>query len=171
MMSHRILAASVLLGSFGVVAADPGQAKVDAGKTEVCEKGKKFLGEQKAQGKCAAEADEAAKITCSPATSKQVADLMTRCTSAPPAKTEKAAAPAAPKCRAVDPADASKVLAEAEDTLTTKCERLLEAKVRAGACTEAANRGKRLELVTQFDHTVGKTKMKDGKIVVTCARK
>lgn len=77
---------------------------------------------------------------------------------------------AAPKCRAVDAADPSKVLAEAEDKLTTRCERLLEAKVRAGACTDVANKGKRLELVTQFDHMVGKTRMKDGKITVVCPR-
>ena len=76
----------------------------------------------------------------------------------------------APKCRAVDAADPSKVLAEAEDKLTTKCGRLLEAKVKAGACTEAANKGKTLELVTQFDHMIGKAKMKDGKISVSCPR-
>lgn len=77
---------------------------------------------------------------------------------------------ATPKCRAVDAADPSKVIAEAEDKLTTKCVRLLEAKVRAGACTDGANRGKRLDLVTQFDHMVGKTKMKDGKITVACPK-
>lgn len=78
--------------------------------------------------------------------------------------------PAAPKCRAVDAADPSKVIAEAADALTTKCVRQLEEKVRAGACSEAANRGKRLELVTQFDHMVGKAKMKDGKITVSCPK-
>ncbi len=78
---------------------------------------------------------------------------------------------ASSKCRAVDAADTSKVLAEAEDKLTTKCARLLEAKVKAGACTEAANQGKTLELVTQFDHMIGKVKMRDGKISVTCPKK
>ncbi len=85
------------------------------------------------------------------------------------ARAEDAAA-AAPKCRAVDPADSSKVLAEAEDKLTTKCVRLLQDKLKAGACTEAANKGKTLELVTQFDHMIGKAKMKDGKISMTCPK-
>lgn len=76
----------------------------------------------------------------------------------------------AAKCRAVDAADTSKVLAEAEDKLTTKCVRLLQDKLRAGACTEAANKGKTLELVTQFDHMIGKAKMKDGKITLTCPK-
>lgn len=61
---------------------DEAQAKVDAAKVRTCEKGKQFLAEQKAKGTCVAEADEAAKVTCSPQTSKQVSDLMTRCTSA-----------------------------------------------------------------------------------------
>jgi hypothetical protein len=160
---------------------EEGQAKVYAAKTEVCEKGKKFLNDQKAKGKCAAEADEAGKVTCSAATSKQVTDLMTKCTAAKPAdaKTDKPAdskpnpdaAAAVPKCRAVDKADATKVLAEAEDKLTTKCVRLLQDKIKAGACAEEANKGKKLELVTQFDHMIGKTKMKDGKISMTCPKK
>jgi hypothetical protein len=77
---------------------------------------------------------------------------------------------ALPKCRAVDKADATKVLAEAEDKLTTKCSRLLEAKIKAGACTEAANKGKTLQLVTQFDHMIGKAKMKDGTLSVACPK-
>jgi hypothetical protein len=77
---------------------------------------------------------------------------------------------AVPKCRAVDKADATKVLAEAEDKLTTKCARLLQDKLKAGACTDPANKGKKLELVTQFDHMIGKTKMKDGKISMTCPK-
>ncbi len=83
----------------------------------------------------------------------------------------KEADPAAiPKCRAVDPANANKVLAEAEDRLTTKCVRLLQDKLKAGACAEDANKGKKLELVTQFDHMIGKTKMRDGTISMTCPK-
>ena len=192
-MTKHLVTAAVFLGSLTASSAvfadeakkaptkEEGQAKVDAAKTEVCEKGKKFLDGQKAKGKCAAEADEAAKVTCSAATSKQVTDLMTKCTAVKPAdaKTDKpadskAAPPAdaaVPKCRAVDKADATKVLAEAEDKLTTKCVRLLQDKIKAGACAEEANKGKKLELVTQFDHMIGKTKMKDGKISLTCPKK
>jgi hypothetical protein len=191
-MTKQFVSAVVFLGSLTIGSAafaedakkaptkEEGQAKVDAAKTEVCEKGKKFLDGQKAKGKCAAEADEAAKITCSAATSKQVTDLMTKCTAVKPAdaKTDKPAADAkpvepatVPKCRAVDAADATKVIAEAEDKLTTKCVRLLQDKVKAGPCTEEANKGKKLELVTQFDHMIGKNKMKDGKISLTCPKK
>ncbi|MEO7092738.1 MAG: hypothetical protein ABI175_05775 [Polyangiales bacterium] len=185
-MTKRIIASVVFLGSLTAGSAvfadeakkaptkEEGQAKVDAAKTEVCEKGKAFLSDQKAKGKCASESDEAAKITCSAATSKQVTDLMTKCTSAAAKPGDSKAAPpvdaAVPKCRAVDNADASKVLAEAEDKLTTKCERLLQDKIKTGACAEAANKGRKLELVTQFDHMIGKARMKDGKISMTCPK-
>jgi len=158
------------------------QAKVDAAKTEVCEKGKKFLSEQKAKGRCAAEADEAGKVTCGAATWKQVNDLMTKCTTAKPAdaKADKAAdakagepaMPAAmPKCRAVDKADATKVIAEAEDKLATKCTRLLSDKVKEAKCADAANKGVKQEWVVQFDHMIGKTKLKDSKGSITCPKK
>lgn len=75
-----------------------------------------------------------------------------------------------PKCRAVDKADPTKVVAEAEDKLTTKCVRLLQDKIKAGVCTEEANKGKKLEFVTQFDHMIGKMKMKDGKVSLTCPK-
>ena len=156
---------------------EEGQAKVDSAKTDVCENGKKFLTDQKAKGKCAAEADEAAKVTCSAATSKQVTDLMTKCTSAKPAdaKADSKAAPAepaaTPKCRAVDKADATKVIAEAEDKLATKCTRLLTDKVKAAKCADAAAKGVKQEWVVQFDHMIGKTKMKDGKGSITCPKK
>jgi len=77
---------------------------------------------------------------------------------------------AVPKCRAVDAADATKVVAEAEDMLTTKCTRLLEAKAKAAVCADAANKGKKVDLVTQFDHMIGKAKMKDGKLTVSCGK-
>ena len=156
---------------------EEGQAKVDAAKTEVCEKGKKFLNDQKAKGKCATEADEAAKVTCSAATSKSVTDLMTKCTSAKPAdaKADAKAAPAepaaTPKCRAVDKADATKLIAEAEDKLATKCTRLLTDKVKEAKCTDAAAKGVKQEWVVQFDHMIGKTKMKDSKGSITCPKK
>lgn len=157
---------------------EEGQAKVDAAKTEVCEKGKKFLNDQKAKGRCAAEADEAGKVTCSAATSKQVTDLMTKCAAAKADPKEKAAedkaaaaTAAPPKCRAVETADATKGLGEAEDKLTTKCSRLVMEKVKAAKCADAANKGKKIEYTVQFDHMIGKTKMKDVKQSFTCPKK
>ena len=159
-----------------------GQAKVDAAKVDVCEKGKKFLSDQKAKGKCAAEADEAAKITCTAATSKQVTDLMTKCTSAKPADKPAdagsgsgSAAPAAPAgvphCRAIDPADGKTLFDEAEDKLATKCSTLLLDKLKKKWCT-AENKGKKFDYTLSFDHMVGKgataKKMADSKRTWTC---
>lgn len=184
-MTKRLaFAGSVLMCFVGVAAAqekkpaptkEEGQAKADAAKVEVCEKGKKFLADQKAKGKCAAESDEAAKITCAKDTWTKVNDLMTKCTAVKPADKGTAApaatAPAvAPKCRAVDKADATKVMAEAEDKLVTKCTRLLTEKVKEASCADAANAGKKMEWVVQFDHTIGKKKMKDGKGSITCPK-
>lgn len=67
-----------------LVTAAAADDKVDAAKTEVCEKSKKFLADQEAKGKCRAEAAEAKGLTCSPATFKQVTDLQTRCITAKP---------------------------------------------------------------------------------------
>ncbi|GEM_PF-5870436 len=187
MTIRLVFAGSVMMCVMGVAAAEDkkpaptkeeGQAKVDAAKTEVCEKGKKFLADQKAKGRCAAESDEAAKITCSKDTWTKLNDLMTKCTAVKPADKgagSGAAAPpaepaAVPKCRAVDKADATKVLAEAEDKLSTKCTRLLTDKVKATACADAANAGKKIEWITQYDHTIGKTKQKDGKGSATCPK-
>src|ERR1041384_3001283 len=128
----------VLVWFVGIASADDQKtkdapAKGDAAKTETCEKGKKFLAEQKAKGRCAAEADEGAKITCSAATFKQMNDLLTKCTTAKPATTgsgsasaDNPAEPAAtPKCRALDAANNNAVIDEAEDKLATKCSTLL----------------------------------------------
>ena len=194
-MSKRFVMAAMFLGSLTTSSAvfaddkkattkEEGQAKVDAAKVDVCEKGKKFLAEQKAKGRCATEADDAAKITCTAATSKQVNDLMTKCTSAKPAdaKTDKPAdtkaAPAdtaIPKCHAVETADATKSIAEAEDKLSTKCTRLLMDKVKEAKCADAANKGKKIEYTAQFDHMIGTgklaKKMKDVKQSLTCPKK
>ena len=80
MSAARFIVAGALL-CFGTAAADD---KVDAAKTKTCEKTKKFLVDQKAKGKCAAEADEAAKLTCSAATYKPMTELLQRCTRAKP---------------------------------------------------------------------------------------
>lgn len=143
------------------------QAKVDAAKVDVCEKGKKFLADQEAKGRCKAESDEAKKITCTAATSKQVNDLLTKCTSAKPAdakadpkadaKADPKAEPAAtdvPKCRALDVADPKTVIVEAEDKLTTKCTRLLIEALQKKWCT-AENKGKKFDYMTDFDHMIG----------------
>jgi hypothetical protein len=188
-MTKRVaFAGSVLMCFVGVASAEEkkpaptkedAQAKADAAKVEVCEKGKKFLSDQKAKGKCAAESDEAAKITCAKDTWTKVNDLMTKCTAVKPAADKGAgsgaatapAEPAAvPKCRAVDKADTTKVLGEAEDKLSTKCTRLLTDKVKETACADAANAGKKIEWVTQFDHMIGKNKLKDGKGSFTCPK-
>src|SRR5512139_3828321 len=111
---NRLLVVATLLVSAAAVADDK-TAKIEAVKTETCEKGKKFLADQKAKGKCAAEADEAQKITCSAATFKQMNDLLTRCTSAKPADQPAAV----PRCRALD--DGKTVIEEAEGKLATTC--------------------------------------------------
>lgn len=81
-MKLCIIVAALLLA--GAARADD---KVDAAKTRTCEKSKKFMAGQKAKGKCAAESDAAAKLTCSPATAKQVSELFKKCVSTkPPAK-------------------------------------------------------------------------------------
>jgi hypothetical protein len=79
-------------------------------------------------------------------------------------------APAPPKCRAVEKADATKVMAEAEDKLSTKCTRMLTDKVKETACADTANAGKKVEWVVQFDHMIGKNKLKDGKGSITCPK-
>lgn len=92
MTKKLLLAGSIVLCATGLVVAEEkkpakeeGQSKVDAAKTQTCEKGKKFLADQKAKGTCAAESDEAAKVACSKDTWTKVNDLMTKCTSAKPA--------------------------------------------------------------------------------------
>jgi hypothetical protein len=136
------------------------QAKLDAAKTEVCEKAKTFLAGQEAKGKCAAENAEAKKLTCSAATFKAVTELQTRCVTAKPATATPATtgstpAPVAnPHCRALDPASKA-VIAEAEDKLSTKCTRLLLEKLQAHWCGDAAAKGKSFDYLADFDHTLG----------------
>ena len=55
------------------------KAKVDANKVAICKDGKKYLADEKAKGLCLDEAKEAAKLTCTPETSKQVTYLAKRC--------------------------------------------------------------------------------------------
>jgi len=195
-MSKRFVMAAMFLGSVTVgsvgfadeakkpLTKEEAQAKVDAAKTDVCEKGKKFLAEQKAKGRCAAESDEAAKVTCSAATSKSVTDLMTKCTSGKPADAKDKPADASkpnpdaaviPKCHAVEKDDATKLIAEAEDKSIVKCTSALMAKVKEAKCSDVANKGKKINYTTQFDHMIGKgptaKKMKDGNSGVTCPKK
>jgi len=155
-MKLCILALLLLTGA--AVADD----KTDAAKTQACEKSKKFLADQKVKGKCTAEADEAAKVTCSPATHKQVSDLLSKCTSAKPA-----AAPVAsvPKCRALD--DAKAIIDEAEDKLPAKCSTALLEKLKKKWCV-AENKGKKFDYTLDFDHIAAGKKMEPSKRTWTC---
>src|SRR5690349_17476546 len=87
-MTKLVFASLLGLGLFaGSAAADEkgdAQKKVDAAKTETCEKVKKFLGDQEAKGRCKDESAAAKKITCSAATFKEMNDLNTKCLKAPP---------------------------------------------------------------------------------------
>ena len=141
-----VVVVGALLFSGTAVADD----KVDAAKTQTCEKAKKFLADQKAKGKCATEADEAAKVTCSAATHKQMTELLGKCTSAKPAEP---AVSAVPKCRALDAE--SKVIDEAEDKLAAKCSTLLLDKLKKRWCV-AENKGKQFDYTLDIDHLVGK---------------
>jgi hypothetical protein len=154
------------------------QAKVDAAKVEVCEKAKKFLSGQNDKGKCKAEHEEAAKVTCTAASSKQVTDLQTKCITAKPAKDEKKpdatkpddkAAPAAggTKCRALDPKDAKNIMAEADDKSSVKCASALMDALRKKLCT-AENKGKKFEYTVNHDHTIAKKPLKDRNTSLTC---
>jgi hypothetical protein len=154
-MSARLVVVGVLL----LVGAARADDKVDAAKTQTCEKAKKFLADQKAKGKCAAEADEAAKLTCSPATYKPMNELLQKCTSAKPA------ASATPKCRALD-AD-GKVIDEAEGKLATTCSTALLEKLKKKWCV-AENKGKAFPYTLDFDHMNGAKKMEPTKRTWTC---
>jgi len=132
---YRLVAISLLVSS--VAAAD------DKATTDACEKGKKTILEQEAKGRCKAEAAEAKKITCSPQTAQQVTDLVAKCAVSGP-----------PKCRALDAADGKTVLAEAADSLSTQCAKLLVDKLQQSWCT-ADNKGKKLDYVTDYDHVLG----------------
>jgi hypothetical protein len=159
-MTKWVLTA-VLLMTGTAIADDKAaaQAKVDAVKTETCEKVKKFIADQDAKGKCKAENEEAKKITCSAQTFTKMNELNTKCLQAKPATdkpADKAAATPAttPKCRALDVADNKIVIAEAEDKLSTKCVRLLTDALQKKWCT-AENKGKKFDYMTDYDHTIG----------------
>jgi len=165
-MKRYIVVAALLLA--GAAAADD---RVDAEKTQTCEKAKTFLAEKKAKGKCAAEADEAAKITCSPAMFKPMLDLLLKCRGANPVDEVSPAAPATPpKCRALDAVN-GKTIEEAEDKLPAKCSTLLLEKLKKKWCV-AENKGKKFDYTLAFDHTTGKgdaaKKMPDTKRTWTC---
>ena len=170
-MRGELVVAALLIA--GAAVADD---KTDAAKTQACEKSKKFLADQKAKGKCTAEADEAAKVTCSAATSRQVTDLMTKCTSAKPADKPAAGSgaagapaepPGVPKCRALDPADAKIVIDEAEHKLPAKCSTALLEKLKKKWCV-AENKGKRFDYTLDFDHLAAGKKMEPSKRTWTC---
>jgi hypothetical protein len=178
----RIVLASFVLGlglannAFADAKSDA-QAKVDAAKTETCEKEKKFLAEQEAKGKCKDENAAAKKITCSAATEKDVRELQNKCIAAKPTKTDDKAADKgdAPKpgtkCRAVNPADEKDVFAEADDKVSTKCLRLLIDELNKKWCN-AGNKGKKFEYLTSYEHTIGTGKfakqIKGRKESLTC---
>ncbi|HEY5923013.1 MAG TPA: hypothetical protein VIV11_15140 [Kofleriaceae bacterium] len=132
------------------------QAKVDATKTETCEKVKKFIADQHAKGKCKTEHEEAQKITCSAQTFTKMNELNTKCVQAKPTADKPADKPAegTPKCRALEVADSKTVIAEAEDKLSTKCVRLLTDALQKKWCT-AENKGKKFDYLTDYDHTIG----------------
>ncbi|MBA3501793.1 MAG: hypothetical protein M4D80_32985 [Myxococcota bacterium] len=156
MLAARVVVVMLLLA--GAAVADD---KVDAAKTQTCEKTKKFLADQKAKGKCAPEAEEAAKLTCSAATYKPMNELLQKCT------TFKAvpAAAATPKCRALDAE--SKVIDEAEDKLATKCSTALLEKLKRKWCV-VENKGKSFPYTLDFDHMNGAKKMEPTKRTWTC---
>jgi hypothetical protein len=134
------------------------QAKVDAAKAEICEKSKKFLADQDAKGRCRAEHEEARNLACSAATFKPVTDLQTRCITDRPVPKDKeapAASSGIPRCRALDLADATKVIAAAEDKLSTTCVRMLDEKLQDVLCADAAAKGKSFDYTLDVDHTVG----------------
>ena len=153
-MRAEIVAGCCLLLA-GAAAADD---KIDAAKTQTCEKAKRFLADQKAKGKCAGEADEAAKLTCSAATYTPMNELLRRCTSAKPA-------PTTPKCRALD-AD-NRVIDEAEGKLPAKCSAALLEKLKKQWCV-AENKGKSFPYTLDFDHMNGTKKMEPTKRTWTC---
>jgi mannose/cellobiose epimerase-like protein (N-acyl-D-glucosamine 2-epimerase family) len=155
MLAARVVVVMLLLA--GAAAADD---KVDAAKTQTCEKTKKFLADQKAKGKCAAEADEAAKLTCSPATYKPMSELLQKCTSAKPAP-----AAVTPKCRALDAGN--QVIDEAEHKLAAKCSTALLEKLKKKWCL-AENKGKSFPYTLDFDHLNGAKKMEPTKRTWTC---
>ena len=180
-MSKRMaLAGSLLVVACfaGVAVGDKhseAQAKLDAAKVDVCEKAKKFLSGQNDKGKCKAEHDEAVKVTCTAANSKQVTDLQTKCVTTKPADKkpdakapdDKATATGGTKCRALDLKDTKTVMAEADDKSSVKCSGALMDTLRKKLCT-ADNKGKKFEYVVNHDHMIGKTKMKDRNTALTC---
>jgi hypothetical protein len=142
----------------GAAHADDAQQKTDAAKIETCEKGKKFLAEQDAKGKCKAEAAEAKKITCSASTYTQLNDLLNKCIGTTKADEKPADKPEAlvpgTKCRALDPKDPKVIFEEADDKLSTKCLGQLVEKLKQKWCTDEA-KGKKFEYTTEYDHVLG----------------
>jgi len=176
-MSKRFMLVALMIGASGVAYADAksdAQAKVDAAKTEVCEKSKVFLGSQAAKGRCTAESASAQQISCSASTAKQVFDLQTRCLQAPskaaPADKSGPAPAGGNRCRGIDVSDGRMIL-EVEDRSSVKCSSLLMTALRKHWCT-AANKGKKFEYTAEFDHVLGKgrfaQRMKSRKTSLTC---
>jgi len=169
-MTKQLILGSIVTLGLGLLAGTAGaddkadaQKKVDAAKTESCEKVKKFLGEQEAKGRCKDESSAAKKIACSAATFKDVTDLNTRCAKAP-AVDEKPEI-AGTKCRAMID---GKAIAEIDEPSSVKCStRLMEA-VRAVKCTTPDMKGKKVEYTINHDHKVGKNTVKDRAISLTC---
>lgn len=182
-MTKQFVIATVLgLGFTTNAAADDkadAQKKVDAAKTETCEKTKKFLADQAAKGRCKDESAAAQKVTCSASTFKEMTDLNTKCVKAPAAKdskgtkdakdakTDEAKPAGAPKCHAmVD----GKAIAEVEEASSVSCSVKLMDAVRAVKCTTPDMKGKKVEYTIHHDHKVANKPLKDRATSLTCTR-
>ncbi|HEY5934497.1 MAG TPA: hypothetical protein VIU61_07680, partial [Kofleriaceae bacterium] len=126
-MSKRFMLVALMIGASGVAYADAksdAQAKVDAARTEVCEKSKVFLGTQAAKGRCTTESESAQRISCSASTAKQVFDLQTKCLQAPskaaPADKSGPSLAGGNACRGLDVGDGRLIL-EVVDRSSVKC--------------------------------------------------
>ncbi|MBA2539198.1 MAG: hypothetical protein H0V17_06155 [Deltaproteobacteria bacterium] len=175
------LVAILTLGLFaGTAVADDKadvQNKVDAAKTETCEKVKKFLGEQEAKGRCKDESAAAKKITCSASTFKAVNDLNAQCMKAPPAAPGNPATPERAKPADDKPAPVGtrcrgmidgKQVVEADDASAVKCGTKLMEAMRAEKCSTDAMKGKKVDYTVNYDHLVAKQPMKDRATSLTC---
>lgn len=89
---NRIVLATILgLAVTGLAAAQAkkssptpaeARAKVDANKVRGCRQDKRYLADENAKGLCIADYNEAAKLTCTAQTAKQMRYLAKRCNKA-----------------------------------------------------------------------------------------
>jgi hypothetical protein len=170
---RNTIAAVLTLGLFaGTALADDkadAQKKVDAAKTETCEKVKKFLGQQEAKGRCKDESAAAKKITCSASTFKDMTDLNTRCMKTPPATKDAKPAPDAKpggtKCRGMID---GKAVVEVDEVSSVKCGTKVMERMRLEKCVTDDMKGKKVEYVVSYDHMIAKKPVKDRATSLTC---